>query len=144
VKIDRFENIESWRLGRELAKSVYAVTSKEKILKDYGLKDQIQRAVGSIMHNITEGFDGGSNPEFIRFLRYAHRSDTEVQSQLYIALDQKYISKTEFNNLYGIARKTKSKIGSLIKYLLTYEADKKNTSSSEQRTKNQKPGTNPS
>lgn len=141
MKIDKFEDIESWQLGRKLARSVYAVTSKERFSKDYGLKDQIQRAVGSIMHNIAEGFDGGSNSEFIKFLRYAQRSCTEVQSlqsQLYIAFDQKYISKTEFDNLYGIAGKTKSKIGTLIKYLLAYEADKKNTSSSEQpRTKNQ-------
>ena len=141
MKIDKFENIESWQLGRKLARAVYEATSKEKFSKDYGLKDQIQRAAGSIMHNIAEGFDGGSNYEFIKFLRYAQRSCTEVQSELYIAIDQEYLSETEFNKLYETAKITRSKIGAFIKYLLSYEADKKNTKNCEQGTRNKEPRT---
>ena len=87
--IERFEDIEGWQLARELTRRVYALTHEVEFSRDFGLKDQIQRAAGSALHNIAEGFDGGSNAEFARFLRYAQRSCTEVKSQLYVALDQK-------------------------------------------------------
>jgi len=86
--IEQFEDIEAWQLARELALKVYALTKNTKFAKDFGLRGQIQDAAGSSMHNIAEGFDSETNPEFIRFLRYAKRSCTEVQSQLYMALDQ--------------------------------------------------------
>jgi four helix bundle protein len=132
MRIERFEDIEGWQLGRELAKLVYSATNTGLFAKDFGLRNQIQAAAGSIMHNIAEGFDAGSNLEFIRFLRYAKRSCTEVQSELYVALDQRYVTKTEFENLYEMARLTRSKIGALIRYLADFEKRKK---------KQRKPGT---
>lgn len=118
MKIERFEDIESWQIARKLTQDIYRVAKQGEFGKDFGLKDQITRAAGSIMHNISEGFDGGSNAEFIKFLRYAQRSASEVQSQLYIALDQKYISDDEFTALYESAKSAKNKIGALIAYLL--------------------------
>jgi len=91
MKIERFEDIDAWQLARELTRKVYDLTKKTKFTHDFGLKKQIQDAAGSSMHNIAEGFDSETNPEFIRFLRYAKRSCTEVQSELYVALDQQYI-----------------------------------------------------
>ena len=117
MRIDRFENIEAWQLARELTRAVYSVTKNGGFSKDYGLRDQITRAAGSSMHNIAEGFDAGSDVEFRRFLRYAQRSCTEVQSELYVALDQEYIPKPEFTDLYDQADRTKSAIGGFIKYL---------------------------
>jgi len=117
MKIERFEEIEGWQIGRELVRQVYEVTKKGEFAKDYGLKDQIQRAAGSVMHNIAEGFDGGSNAEFIKFLRYAQRSASEVQSELYVALDQMYISQEKFQELHDLAAHAKSKIGGFIAYL---------------------------
>ncbi len=73
------------------------------------------------MHNIAEGFDAESNAEFVRFLRYAKRSCSEVQSQLYIALDEKYLSPTEFETLYSLAGQTRAAIHGFIKYLIQYE-----------------------
>jgi four helix bundle protein len=121
MKITRFEEIEGWQLARELTQKVYSLTSTERFSRDFGLRDQIQRASGSSMHNVAEGFDSGSNAEFVRFLRYAQRSCTEVQSQLYVALDQKYLSSKEFDEVFSLADQTKSKIGGLIKYLLKNE-----------------------
>ena len=72
------------------------------------------------MHNIAEGFDSDTNAEFLRFLRYAKRSCSEVQSELYIALDQKYISEAEFQHVYEHAGRTRATIRGFIKYLLTY------------------------
>lgn len=118
MKIERFEEIEGWQIARELTQLVYKVTTKGEFAKDYGLKDQIQRASGSVMHNIAEGFDGGSNSEFIKFLRYSQRSASEVQSELYVALDQRYLSQEKFQELYALAAHAKAKIGGFIAYLL--------------------------
>lgn len=70
------------------------------------------------MHNIAEGFDGGSNAEFVKFPRYAQRSCSEVQSELYVALDNEYITPSQFNSIYVQAADTHAKIGGFIHYLL--------------------------
>ena len=131
MKIERFEDITGWQLGRELTKNIYSLVRNTGFSRDYGLKDQIQRASGSIMHNIAEGFDSGSNLEFVRFLGYAKRSCTEVQSQLYIALDQEYVSKEQFDTLYEMAEIARSKIAGFIKYLLEFEKKRKASRKSE-------------
>ncbi len=118
----RFEDIEGWKLARELTRLVYSATKEPDFSRDFGLKDQIQRAAGSAMHNIAEGFDGGSDAEFMRFLRYAQRSCTEVKSQLYAALDQTYITQQQFDEIYEQATKTHSKIGGFIRYLINKNA----------------------
>lgn len=99
---------------------VYALTKNTRFAKDFGLRSQIQDAAGSSMHNIAEGFDSESNAEFIRFLRYAKRSCTEVQSELYLALDQQYINKVEFQNTYDHAGRTRAAIRGFIKYLMNH------------------------
>ena len=121
MRIDRFEDIEAWQLARELARKVYRLTKKPKFTRDYGLKRQIQDAAGSSMHNIAEGFDSETNKEFIRFLRYAKRSCTEVQSELYLALDEEYISPSEFKDVYEQARRTRAAVRGFINYLKKYE-----------------------
>jgi len=121
MKIGRFEDIEAWQLARELTRTVYRLTKKPGFDKDYGLKRQIQEAAGSAMHNIAEGFDSETNAEFIRFLRYAKRSCTEVQSELYVALDEKYISTVEFQDVYEQARRTRAAVRGFINYLTKYK-----------------------
>jgi len=121
MKIERFEDIEAWQLARELSRKVYTLTKKTKFAGDFGLKGQIQDAAGSSMHNIAEGFDSETNPEFVRFLRYAKRSCTEVQSELYVALDNQYITNNEFQGVYDHAGRTRAAIRGFIKYLLTYK-----------------------
>ncbi len=79
------------------------------------------------MHNTAEGFDSETNPEFVRFLRYAKRSCTEVQSELYVALDEDYISQEEFNDVYRQAARTSAAIHGFINYLRTYEKRKGDT-----------------
>jgi four helix bundle protein len=124
MKIERFEDIDAWQLARELTRKVYRLTKEPRFSKDYGLKNQIQDAAGSSMHNIAEGFDSETNPEFIRFLRYAKRSCTEVQSELYVALDEKYISTDEFSDIYELAGRTRAAIRGFINYLVKYETNK--------------------
>lgn len=117
MKIERFEDIKAWQKSRELVKVIYTVTNKEKFRKDFALCDQIKRASVSIMANISEGFDSQSDIEFIRFLVYARRSATEVQSHLYIALDIDYISNTEFNEIYAKLTEIKNLINGFVRYL---------------------------
>lgn len=121
MRIDRFEDIEAWQLARELTRKVYRLTKKPEFAKDFGLRKQIQDAAGSSMHNIAEGFDSETNPEFIRFLRYSKRSCTEVQSELYIALDENYISSDEFKETYELAGRTRAAVRGFINYLIKYE-----------------------
>ncbi len=78
MKINRFENIESWKRSRGLVNLVYKSTNEYPFNKDFGLRDQIQRASVSIMSNIAEGFDSGTNKSFINFLNYTYRSASEV------------------------------------------------------------------
>ncbi len=119
MKIERFDQIEAWQLARELTRKVYGLTKKGGFARDFGLKGQIQRAASSSMHNVAEGFDSDTNMEFLRFLRYARRSCSEVQSELYVALDQQYITKTEFQDAYDHAGRTRAMIRGLIRYLLS-------------------------
>jgi four helix bundle protein len=115
--IERFEDIEGWKAAREFSQAIYRVTTGPTFFKDYGLRDQIQRASVSIMANIAEGFDSQSNKSFLQFLGYALRSATEVQSHLYVALDQGYITQDKFDDLYQQAVKVKSLIHGFMRYL---------------------------
>jgi four helix bundle protein len=117
MRITRFEDLECWQAARELVQAVYAVTNQQPFRADRALCDQVRRAAGSVMHNIAEGFDCGSDADFVRFLRYAQRSCAEVQSELYVALDQHYISEPVFQDLYDLAARVQSLIGGFIRYL---------------------------
>ena len=128
MKIEHFEDIEAWQLARELTQKVYRLTKKRDFEKDYGLKRQIQEAAGSAMHNIAEGFDSETHAEFVRFLRYAKRSCTEVQSELYVALDEEYLSQEEFQDAYEQARRTRAAIRGFINYLRKYKTGDVNPS----------------
>ena len=128
MKIERFEDIEAWQLARELTRKVYGLTKKSKFVRLFSLKRQIQDAAGSSMHNIAEGFDSETNPEFVRFLRYAKRSCTEVQSELYMALDQQFITDAEFEDVYDHAGRTRATIRGFINYLVAYEQGQRNKS----------------
>ena len=117
ANITRFEDIEAWKKGRELAKDIYTVTATGEFARDYGLKDQIRRAVVSVISNIAEGFSRQTDKEFVQFLHIAKGSTSEVQSQLYIAVDLGYISQEEFSKLYNQADEVARLISGFIKYL---------------------------
>ncbi|MFH1185687.1 MAG: four helix bundle protein [Chloroflexota bacterium] len=87
-KIERFEDLQSWQRARQRANSLYDLTAQPAFARDFNLRGQVQDAAGSVMHNISEGFDEGTDPEFIRFRKVARRSASEVQSELYLALDR--------------------------------------------------------
>ncbi len=117
MKIQRFEDLQCWQKARQLANLIYDLTDRPAFAKDFRLRAQMRDAAGSAMHNIAEGFDSGTDLEFIRFLKIARRSASEVQSQLYLAVDRKYITELERCQAYELATETKRLINGMIGYL---------------------------
>ena len=120
MKVKSFEDMQVWQDARVFVKLIYELTASDVFKKDYGLKDQIQRAAVSIMNNISEGFERDNNKEFMNFLGYAKGSAGEVRSMLYVALDLKYISKDNFDINYNKAIKIITQISNFKKYLKDY------------------------
>jgi four helix bundle protein len=116
-KIQKFEDIVAWQKARELTRKVYAHSKTGVFAKDFGLKDQIQRASVSIMGNVAEGYDRGGDKEFIQFLSVSKGSCGEVKSHLYVALDQQYINSPQFNQLYNSADEVGRLLGGFMAYL---------------------------
>lgn len=119
MKIERFEDIKAWQEARMLAKLIYDAVRFDKGFKnDYKFREQIQSATVSIMSNIAEGFSRRTTKEFIQFLFIAKGSAAEVQSQLYVALDQGYISRQKFEELYSKSDEVARLTSGFIRYLL--------------------------
>ena len=117
AKISRFEDIESWKQARNLTNEIYKITSLVTFSRDFALRDQIRRAAISILSNIAEGFERGGDNEFLQFLSVAKGSCGEARAQLYIALDQRYISPAQFEVLSKSANDVSQLISGLMKYL---------------------------
>jgi four helix bundle protein len=112
-----FEDLPLWQIARELVRYIYTLTRKEAFSKDFSLVDQIRRSSASVMNNIAEGFERGSNTEFIQFLYISKGSAGEARTQLYIALDQNYISDEEFRRGYNLCVDVSGQLSGLIDYL---------------------------
>ena len=113
----KFEEIEAWQKARILAQTVYKISGAGSFAKDYALKEQIRRTGISIMANIAEGHERAGRKEFIQFLAIAKASSGELRSHLYVALDQDYISKESFEEIYSLAMDTSRMINGLMRYL---------------------------
>lgn len=131
MKIEKFEDIKAWQEARNLTNMVYeAVKSDKSFGNDYKFREQIQSAAVSIMSNIAEGFSRRSTKEFSQFLFIAKGSAAEVQSQLYVALDQGYISQEKFNKLYSKSDEVARLISGFIQYLLNKSKHSKSSAKS--------------
>lgn len=117
MKITKFEDLEVWKESRKLVNMVYDLTGNPVFTKDFGLRDQAQRAAVSCMLNAAEGFDSESNSQLIQHLIYTRRSSSEVQSVFYVALDRKYISEKEFDAVYEQAKKVGKLANGFLRYL---------------------------
>ena len=115
--IYRFEDLDAWKIARELTRDVYRITQADEFSRDFGLKNQIRKASVSVMSNIAEGFERDGNREFCNFLSIGKGSAGEVRSQLYVALDQDYISSAEFDHIYLKAQESGRVIAGLSNYL---------------------------
>ena len=97
--VKNFEELEIWKEARRLTYEIYDLSKAPRFSKDFGLRDQMQRAAVSIMSNIAEGFERGGNQEFVQFLYVAKGSCGERRSQLYVALDQEHVDQKVADNL---------------------------------------------
>jgi len=119
MKIERFEDLHCWQEARKLVNLVYlAIRDNKDFQKHVRLRAQITGAAVSSMSNIAEGFSRRSNNEFIQYLFISKSSATEVQSEAYVALDQKYIEEDAFRQLYDQAERVSKLDSGLITYLL--------------------------
>ena len=100
ARIQRFEDLEAWKIAREVTREIYTVSRQGAFARDFGLRDQICRSSVSIMSNVAEGFERDGDKEFMNFLSIAKGSSGETRSLLYVALDQNYISDAQFQPLY--------------------------------------------
>ena len=121
ARIEQFEDLVSWQKGRELTQTVYRASRSGEFGKDFALRDQIRRACISVTSNIAEGFERGGDKEFMQFLSQAKGSCGEVRSQLYVALDEAYISDAEFKKLKDLAVETSRAIAGMMGYLKSSE-----------------------
>jgi len=117
MKIIKFEDLKIWKLSLKITKDIYNLTAKKEFSRDFGLRDQIQRAIVSISSNIVEGFEKNNNNELIRFLKIAKGSAGETRNQLYIALAVNYIAQQEFDKTNKDLEDLVSQIGGFIVYL---------------------------
>jgi four helix bundle protein len=134
--ITSFTDILAWQKARGLSKGIYVLTCSGTFARDFGLKDQINRATGSIMDNIAEGFERGGSYEFVNFLSYAKASAGETISQLFRAWDRRHISEDEFNKLKLDAEEIGRLIASLMSYLNRTNIRGQKFKGREQQTRN--------
>ncbi|WP_293301353.1 four helix bundle protein [Pedobacter sp. UBA4863] len=113
----KFEKLKVWQKALDLADEIDQLTKTFPKDENYVLSPQIKRAADSISLNIAEGSTGQSNAEFIRFLRYALRSDVEVVGCLHLAKRRNYLTEKRFNELYSLCEEVLVMINGLIKAL---------------------------
>jgi four helix bundle protein len=113
----RFEEIGAWQRARCLNQEFWEHFAIGAFGRDFALVDQLNRSLGSIMDNIAEGFDGGSNKEFARFLSYSQRSCSEARSQIYRSEDRGHISPEVSLRFRNELEEIHRMIGGLIRHL---------------------------
>jgi len=116
-KIEKFEDIECWKKARELTKKIYEASRDNEFARDFSLCNQIRRASASILSNIAEGFERDGDKEFSQFLAIAKGSCGEIRAQLYVALDQLYITESQFQIMSAQTQEISRMISGLMKYL---------------------------
>jgi four helix bundle protein len=117
--IERFEDIEAWKVARALTQQIYQLSERGGFARDYGLRDQMRRAAVSVMSNIAEGFESRSQAMFADYLSRAKGSAGELRAQLYVALDASYLSQEEFSRLKSETEHCSRLISRFISYLDT-------------------------
>ncbi|MDC6385268.1 four helix bundle protein [Flagellimonas taeanensis] len=115
--MNSFEELEIWKLAREICNDVWHFMEKTSLGKDYSLKNQMNASSGSIMDNVAEGFERNGNKEFTQFLSIAKASCGELRLQLYRCLDREHISQEEFDRVFSKTITEGKKIGAFMAYL---------------------------
>jgi four helix bundle protein len=118
--ITRFEEIEAWKTAEEVTKMIYSLTDQGQFAKDFGLRDQVQRAAVSVMSNIAEGFESRTQTQILVYLGRSKVSAGEVRCELYVAMDLRYLTQEQFNQVFDLADKSSRQIARFMDYLETH------------------------
>lgn len=113
----QFEDLPVWKDARSLSRLVYRLTRQATFDEDRGLRDELRENVRSVMSNIAEGFERGSNAEFIQFLGYAKGSAGELRSGSYIALDEEYVTHDDHKRLCDDCKNVSSQLAHFSAFL---------------------------
>jgi four helix bundle protein len=124
ARIDRFEELEVWKVSMALCSEIYKLTNSEFFSKDFGLKDQIRRSAVSVPSNISEGYERDSKRQFLYFLVIAKGSCGELRTQLMIARNLNYLDEKEFVKINEQCLSTSKQLSGFISYLKKYEEKK--------------------
>ena len=124
TKIKTFEDLEVWQNASNLAVEVYKISSIGKLSKNYGLKDQIQRAAISISNNISEGFEYDNNKDFIKYLRFAKGSAGEVRNIIHFLLKIEFIDENTYKKFFNELISLSKQLRGFINYLKEYNKNK--------------------
>ena len=119
--IEKFEELEVWKISMELCSDIYRITNTDLFSKDFGLKDQIRRSAISVPSNISEGYERDSKNQFLYFLAIAKGSCGELRTQLKIAKSLKYLQEKEFETLNDKCLSTSKQLSGFITYLKQYQ-----------------------
>ena len=120
--IEKFEELEVYKLSMELCTEIYKLTNTDKFSKDFGLKDQIRRCSVSVPSNISEGYERDGKNQFLYFLQIAKGSCGELRTQLRIAYNLEYLDEKQYETLNEKCISTSKQIKGFIKYLKTYKS----------------------
>lgn len=115
--VKRFEELDVWQLARVQCQEFKRLKDIGAFTDDFPLQDQMNRSTGSVMDNISEGFDRFTKADFRHFLIIARGSNAEARSQLYRALDRNYISQPTFDWLNLASIELGVKLHNFINYL---------------------------
>ena len=123
--LEKFEDLEVWKLSMDLCADIYQLTNTELLAKDFGLKDQIRRSAVSVPSNISEGFERDSKNQFLYFLVIAKGSCGELRTQLKIARMLNYLKEEEYRTINEKCISTSKQLAGFIKYLKQHQVTKK-------------------
>jgi four helix bundle protein len=115
MKLEKFEDLLAWQEARQLTRKVYALASHPPLSRDFGLRDQLQRAAVSVMSNIAEGFERTGRQEKLQFMNIARASCAEVKSLVYVCLDNSYVEGAEASELQSICSRISRLVTGLIR-----------------------------
>jgi len=122
--IEKFEELEVWKMSMELCTEIYKLTNTDLFSKDFGLKDQIRRCSVSVPSNISEGYERDSKNQFLYFLAIAKGSCGELRTQLNIAYSLNYLEEKEYLILKEKCLSTSKQLGGFISYLKSFKGKK--------------------
>jgi len=109
-----FEDLDAWKVARQLVRSIYSLTPQSEISKDFGLTDQLRRAGVSVMSNVAEGFERLHSQEKLQLYNVTHASSAEVRSLLYVVEDDYPECRCGLEDLRRNAVRTGQRVGGLV------------------------------